>query len=164
MAEWDDREEFEQLYARIKSVARAVTWCDEVEDAAQGVALRCLERGLREPIAFITLKRMVIDELRVLASQRDCPMAEDQDQDVPDRAPATSHESTGHRVERLMAQAALSDPESRAVWASFYMEWPVARVADYLGMSVPGARVVLQDALAKLRKAAEEDPDGDRED
>ena len=146
---WDH--EYVVLQDRLVRIARALVHSDLAEDLASDALVVVMERDLREPLPYITLKHLIIDALRRERRQEHEAL---QDSATPAERDASDGPSEAEAMlERLMQHAALTPLESRVLYERFYNSLSQAACALKLGIGVADAREVGDQALAKLRRA-----------
>lgn len=141
----------------IRQVVRVVCWREIGEDVAQGVVERLLEKGvpLDTPLSFVRIKHLAFDEMRKLRRQ-ELPLLEDSTE--PEAAPAgvSKVEEVEAVVDRIMEGAQLTLEEAALVYHHYYLAESFSVMAVSFDVSVSDVSRWHAQALAKLRKAAEE--------
>jgi DNA-directed RNA polymerase specialized sigma24 family protein len=122
------------------------------DDVASAIVTKVLEGGLHEPIPFVTLKHIGIDELRRWRRRGASSL-----EDAPEPAAREGNEveEVEQRVREVMADVELSGVEGRVVYYVMYQGETVAGAAEKMGVSRDCAYVAYQCALAKLRRAGD---------
>jgi DNA-directed RNA polymerase specialized sigma24 family protein len=142
------------LNARLYVVARAVcTWGGLAEDVSQGATVVALEKGLRLPLPFVTLKHLCIDQLRVLERQEGEQFPDDTEGTVAARVEV--HDPASEQVTALMAQVTLSQLQTRLLYLRYYLGRSYRDIACEVGLSASDVAEMIEAILDQLRLAAE---------
>ena len=157
-----EEKEFARLWKRVRGVVRSLVRDMIAEDVVSGVLVKVLEKDLHEPLSFILLKHMAIDEIRRLRRQQRERWAEKLDPPEGERV-VEQREAAGE-VSELMREVKLSVLEGRTLYYWFYGGQGEAEVAALVGAEKEVVRAAKEKALEKLRVVAcdlgrEEDED-----